>query len=211
MNCGNPYDASLSLSQLTLVTLCIQSLHMMHTIIRIMMCVGSVKYMILVNNGKVGLITPGKGLHQGDPLFLDLFILCVEGFSALIRKAERVEDAHGVKICRESPSITNMLYTNDCFLFFRAFTQEGEAIRKILGIYRKTSIQKLNVQKSEIFFTCNVRQAERDAIKEGLRTGKYLGIPSMVGTSRKATFKHIKDRVWKRLKSWRVKFLSIVG
>lgn len=44
-----------------------------------------------------------------------------------------------------------------------------------------------------------------------LGTGKYLGLPSMVGRSRQATFGYIKDRVWQRIRSWSSKCLSKVG
>jgi hypothetical protein len=41
-----------------------------------------------------------------------------------------------------------------------------------------------------------------------LGTGKYLGLPSMVGRSKKATFSFIKDRVWLKISSWSSKCLS---
>jgi hypothetical protein len=37
---------------------------------------------------------------------------------------------------------------------------------------------------------------------------KYLGLPTLVGKSRKQTFKSIKDRVQRRLGDWKLKFLS---
>jgi hypothetical protein len=44
-----------------------------------------------------------------------------------------------------------------------------------------------------------------------LGTGKYLGLPSMIGRSKKAIFNFIKDRVWKKINSWSSKCLSKVG
>jgi hypothetical protein len=41
-----------------------------------------------------------------------------------------------------------------------------------------------------------------------LGTGKYLGLPSMIGRSHKATFSFIKERIWKKLNSWSSKCLS---
>lgn len=32
--------------------------------------------------------------------------------------------------------------------------------------------------------------------------GKYLGLPSMIGISKKAVFSFNKDRVWKRINAW---------
>jgi hypothetical protein len=44
-----------------------------------------------------------------------------------------------------------------------------------------------------------------------LGTGKYLGLPSMVGRSKKTTFSFTKDRVWQQISSWSSKCLSKVG
>ena len=53
-----------------------------------MLCVSTVRYNVLVNRREVGPIIPKKGLRQGDPLSPYLFILCVEGLSSLIKRAE---------------------------------------------------------------------------------------------------------------------------
>jgi len=42
-------------------------------------------------------------------------------------------------------------------------------------------------------------------------TGKYLGLPSMIGRDRKAAFAYIKDRVWQKINSWSGKCLSKAG
>jgi hypothetical protein len=86
----------------------------------IMMCVELVDYSVIVNNEAVGPIIPGCGLRQGDPLSPYLFIICAEGLSALIKQTEARGDIHGVKICRNAPIITHLLFANDCFLFLRA-------------------------------------------------------------------------------------------
>jgi hypothetical protein len=43
------------------------------------------------------------------------------------------------------------------------------------------------------------------------RYDKYLGLPALVGKSRKQAFKNIKDRVQRRLGDWKLKFLSQAG
>jgi len=42
-------------------------------------------------------------------------------------------------------------------------------------------------------------------------TYKYLGLPSMVGRSKEATFGFIKDRIWHKINSWSSKCLSKAG
>ncbi|GAU43489.1 hypothetical protein TSUD_91990 [Trifolium subterraneum] len=44
-----------------------------------------------------------------------------------------------------------------------------------------------------------------------LGTSIYLGLPSMVGRSKKAIFSYIKDRIWKKINSWRGRALSKAG
>ncbi|KAK2374463.1 hypothetical protein QL285_075423 [Trifolium repens] len=48
-------------------------------------------------------------------------------------------------------------------------------------------------------------------VRHVLGTGIYLGLPSMIGRSKKATFSYIKDRIWKRMNSWRGRALSKAG
>ena len=37
---------------------------------------------------------------------------------------------------------------------------------------------------------------------------KYLGLPTVVGRQKKASFNYIKDRVWGKLQGWKEKLLS---
>lgn len=59
--------------------------------------------------------------------------------------------------------------------------------------------------------------SQRDSITNtlGVRTvmgtGKYLGLPSMVGCSKEATFGLIKDHIWHKINSWFRKCLSKAG
>jgi len=53
--------------------------------------------------------------------------------------------------------------------------------------------------------------AEKLEVQTMLGTGKYLGMPSMVGRNRRATFKYVKDRIWKKNNSMSGKFLSKAG
>lgn len=52
----------------------------------ILTCVTSVSYSFLINGKPRGYAIPSRGLWQGDPISPYLFLLCVEGLSALITK-----------------------------------------------------------------------------------------------------------------------------
>ena len=53
----------------------------------VMRCVSSVTYAVRINGHPWGQIVPTRGLHQGNPLSLYLFLICAEGLSALLHKA----------------------------------------------------------------------------------------------------------------------------
>jgi hypothetical protein len=161
------------------------------------MYVESVDYSVLVNGTQVGPIIPGCGLRQGDPLSPYLFILCAEGLSSLIMDAETHNVLTGTKVCRQAPSISHLLFTDDCFLFFKANQEEAQVMKNILSTYELVSGQAISLLKSEIYCSRNVPADLQTLITNdlGVRvvlgTGKYLGLPSMIGRDRKATFAYI--------------------
>lgn len=83
--------------------------------------------------------------------------------------------------------------------------------------YEALSGQSVNFQKSAILFSSNVRQADRDVltgilgVQSELDRGKYLGLPSFVGRSKKQVFGFVKDKICKRLQGWKSKSISRAG
>ncbi|CAN6556903.1 unnamed protein product [Malus baccata var. baccata] len=65
----------------------------------VMMCVKFVLYSFLVNEEACGYVEPSRGLHQGDLLSPYLFLLCIEGLSALITHNEQIGVLSGIQIC----------------------------------------------------------------------------------------------------------------
>ena len=48
-------------------------------------------------------------------------------------------------------------------------------------------------------------------VTNGINTGRYLGLPSLIGRSKRTTFNYIKDTIWKRIQGRRNKLLSQAG
>ena len=84
---------------------------------RMMSCVTTPSFSILVNGKPFGMVHPSWRIHQGDPLSPYLFLLCAEGFIALFAKAELEGRIKGVSICRGAPRVTNLLFADDSLLF----------------------------------------------------------------------------------------------
>ena len=64
----------------------------------IMQCITTVSYSMIINGSVHGCIFPTRGLRQGDPLSPYLFLLCVDGFSSLIKDAARNQMLSGISI-----------------------------------------------------------------------------------------------------------------
>lgn len=90
-------------------------------------------------------------------------------------------------------------------------------MKDILNTYEAASGEAIILPKSEIFYSRNVPDTLKNnitnilGVQAILGTGKYIGMPSMIGRDRTATFAYIKDRVWQRINSWSSKYLSKVG
>lgn len=77
--------------------------------------------------------------------------------------------------------------------------------------------QRLNKEKTSLFFSKNTSQEVYEQILQLVEVttiqcyDKYLGLPALVGKSRVQEFQNIIDRVQKRNKDWKTKFLSQTG
>jgi hypothetical protein len=183
----------------------------------IMECVTSVSYSILVNGEPKGYVKPSRGLRQGDPLSPYLFLICAEGLTALLRKAERESVMQGISICRGGPQVSHLFFADDSLIFCRATNTECQALQDILTLYESASGQKINTAKTALFFSQNASPIVKASILNFFGTSpttqfeKYLGLPPVIGRSKKQAFFEIKDRIWRRLQGWKEKNLSQAG
>lgn len=85
---------------------------------------------------------------------------------------------------------------------------------QLIHQYEGVSSQRLNCEKTAIFFSKNTGVAFRDLIASLVgapATGgfeRYLGLPAMVGRAKKQAFASIHSRVQKHLEGWKERFLS---
>ena len=88
---------------------------------------------------------------------------------------------------------------------------------EILETYEGASGQKVNKNKTAIFFSKSTVEATKQEIKEALglqeivHFEQYLRLPSLVGRRKKEGFNFIKEKVWRKLQGWEGKLLSQVG
>lgn len=75
-----------------------------------MACVKTVSYSFILNGEPRGKLLLNRGLRQGDSISPYLFLLCAEGLSRLLRKAEVEDRIHGVSIATGAPPITHFFF-----------------------------------------------------------------------------------------------------
>ena len=183
----------------------------------IMQCITTVSYSMIINGSVHGCIFPTRGLRQGDPLSPYLFLLCVDGFSSLIKDAARNQLLSGISICRGCSMVTHLFFANDSLLFCKATNQECHKLIEILGLYEVASGQKVNAEKFSVFFSHNTPQEKRCEVlnilgpMQDIRHSKYLGLPSIIGRSKTKVFAKMKEKVGRKLAGWKGKLLSIGG
>lgn len=96
-------------------------------------CVTMVYYSIVHGEHDMRLFFPSRGLHQEDPLSPYLFIICAEGLSALIRKYEKKQWINGVKICRQTPVISHILFADDRYFYCKVGSSETRRVLNLLA------------------------------------------------------------------------------
>ncbi|GAA0143829.1 hypothetical protein LIER_04422 [Lithospermum erythrorhizon] len=97
------------------------------------MClVSSISYSFLINGAPRDFMRPSRGIRQGDPLSTYLFLLCAEGLTCLLRDAEERKALVGIRISRQSSSISHILFADDTMIFSRAGKVEAGEIWRIL-------------------------------------------------------------------------------
>ena len=109
----------------------------------VMACVSSVTYARRFNGQPCGLITPTRGLRQGDPLSPYLFLLCAEGLLALLQKASERMEIKGMAASVRGPWISHLFFTDDSLIFYKSTEKEGAEIQRILQVYESSSGQQL--------------------------------------------------------------------
>ena len=159
----------------------------------IMACVESVSYSFLVNGSPQGLVSPSRGIRQGDPLSPYLFILCTEVLSALCNKAQEKGMLSGIRVSWGSPFINHLLFADDTMFFCRSSEGGVAKLKEILSIYEAVSGQRINLQKSAITFSAKTPaevksrgKATLEILAEG-GIGKYLGLPEMFGRKKETS------------------------
>ena len=84
----------------------------------------------------------------------------------MIVEAARNKRFSGISICRGSPSITHLLFADDSVIYCKASGQESKELQTILQKYEEAAGQRINTEKSSIFFSQNTDEDTKKEVKE---------------------------------------------
>lgn len=183
----------------------------------VMRTVCSVKFSVMFNGKRLEKFTPSRGLRQGDPISPYLFLFAAEGLSSLLKNQTESSPVHGIRVADTAPPVSHLLFTDDSLLFVKASVEGAIQVSSLLESYCNASGQKINLDKSSVFFSKGCSQGVKESMKTTLNvhneslSEKYLGMPTDVGSSKNGAFKYLKDRVWNKVKGWMEKVLSSGG
>jgi hypothetical protein len=99
----------------------------------IMGCVTSVTIVVLVNGEATSFFTNERGLQQGFPLCLLLFILALEGLSILLKMRQREGLLTGIKVSRLI-KVLHLFFVDDIIIATKVNLKEWQVIKSILNL-----------------------------------------------------------------------------
>jgi hypothetical protein len=141
----------------------------------------------------------------------------VEGFSTLLKQAQKEKKIAGVRFGSTGPTVTHLLFADDSVVFLEASKGNLEALKKVLQKYEACSGQKVNMLKSSIFFRKGCPNNAKAELKDviGIQcealSERYLGLPTVVGRSKSGAFKHLPDRSRAKVSGMKGQGLSKAG
>jgi hypothetical protein len=143
-----------------------------------------------------------------------LFLLAAEGLSGLLKNSCQSSLLEGIKVAPTGPGLNYLLFADDSLLLVKACVDGALEVNAILEKYYNASGQRVNLDKSSVFFSKGCNEVTQQSVKNILNVPnetlneKYLGMPSDVGRSMHGAFKHLKDRIWKRIQGWLEQLLA---
>ena len=111
----------------------------------------------------------------------------------------------GLKVAHSCPALSHLFFADDTLIFCRANKEGAGEVMQILKQYGEASGQIVNMEKSSVFFGKNTDEGRKQEIlgilggMKLVKQSRYLGLPMVIGRSKRQVFSYIKEKVVSRL------------
>ncbi|XP_074271445.1 uncharacterized protein LOC141595381 [Silene latifolia] len=158
--------------------------------------------------------TPGRLISDNILITFEIF--------PYMKNARQMEGHMAIKldmakISNSAPPISHLLFADDSIFFVKATVEEADVFNGILRRYEAASGQMVNLDKTTVSFSKGVMEERRQIVAGRLgvmiveEQAQYLGLPTVIGRSKKVRTDIIRDKLCKRLQGWRGKLLLRAG
>jgi hypothetical protein len=176
-------------------------------------CITSPRFSICLNGTLEGYFKGKRGLRQGDPLSLYLFVLAMEVFSKIMADHTGVDSGFKFHPRCLKQKLTHLCFTDDLLIFSEASVKSISIIKDALIEFEELSGLKANPSKSFLF--CS-GVSERTKLlllgdlnmNEGHFPIRYLGVPLISTKLSIADCVALKDRITSKIDYWISRNLS---
>lgn len=121
-----------------------------------------------------------RDLHQDDLLFPLLFIIMVEALGRSILEDTHFGRIEGIKLVEDIPPLSYQQFVDDTLIFVGSSIPQDQIINKILELHEGAIGQKINFEKSKLYFL-NTRMVLQQGVANifyctiGESPNSYLG------------------------------------
>lgn len=156
-----------------------------------------------------------RGLRQGDPLSLFLFLIVAEAFGALLPKAYMGGLMEGFRVGDERMLVSHLQFSDDTLIMCKDSESQVLYLKCIIHCFKAVSSLQVNLRKSMLFRVGKVENIERLASYLGCSVGilltTYLRFPQGAQNKNIAVWHPVVSRIQERLAGWKGSFLSKGG
>lgn len=102
----------------------------------------------------------------------------------------------------------HLFFVNDSLFFLQGTVENASRLKEIIMIYCRVSGQRINESKSTLTFNRGVDLNRRRDVKKVLQisstseSGKYLGLSTVWGRSKKEALGYLKARICDKISGW---------
>lgn len=148
---------------------------------RLMTCISTAQFSILVNGEPYGYFRGRKGLRQGDPVSPYVFVIVMEYLSRLLSRLDADNRFSYHLHCKEI-KLKHLSFADDLMFFSKADEYSPMAMMKLFEEFSAASGLQINNEKSHVFIAGISSEAKSRIVKElGFKEGRlpmrYLGVP----------------------------------